>query len=716
METQLKKYKDYIQEIQTKDHADFFEKAWNLFSENSTDFSKRKDYVFGILDILAGELNTFSSSLISAIFSCGFEKIPDEKLIKSSFHESIWRIVEGSFKIKKLNTDKAFSQADYHRQLILSVSNDMRAVLIQLASHVYKLRNIKHEEPNNQKLLLDIVEAVYIPISHRLGFYKLKSEMEDIVLQNREPEYYFSIKQKLAEGEAERQEVISDFIQPIKEELDKHKLKYEIKSRTKSINSIYTKIKKQDIPFEKVYDLWAIRIILQSEAKMEKADCWHAYSVVTNIYKPDLNRLRDWITIPKSSGYESLHITVQAKNKVVVEVQIRTNRMDDEAENGLAAHWKYKGGKEGEGIDHWLSIIRKAIQADGIVSTTFDVKATQSFSNEIFVFTPQGDLKKLSYGSTILDFAYNIHSDIGSHCTNALVNGKIVPIKHVLKNGDQVQIITSKNQKPNFDWLKIVVSNRTKIKIRKALDEEKLQEIKRGKDILERRFKNWKMDLNQEVIIKLVDHFKFKHIHDLFLNVSLEKIEPLDIKKIIISQSKNDEPVDVKIPVNEEKSTDSHLEQKLDKTSSEVLIIDQIDHINFKFAKCCNPIPGDSIFGFVTVTKGITIHRKNCSNASDMKKRFPYRLIEAQWKAQNHKLNFISTINIKGADTVGLLNKVTQVVSNELRINIINSKFNSANGLFTGQIKVFVHNVEHLELLIEKIKQINGVEHVFRKD
>lgn len=716
METQLKKYKDYIQEIQTKDHADLFDKAWNLFSENSIDFSKRKDYVFGILDILSGELNTFSSSLISAVFSCGFEKIPDEKLIKSSFHESIWRIVEGSFNIKKLNTDKAFSQADYHRQLILSVSNDMRAVLIQLASHVYKLRNIKNEELNNQKLLLDIVEAVYIPISHRLGFYKLKSEMEDIVLQNREPEYYFSIKQKLAEGEAERQEVISDFIQPIKEELDKHKLKYEIKSRTKSINSIYTKIKKQEIPFEKVYDLWAIRIILQSEAKMEKADCWHAYSVVTNIYKPDLNRLRDWITIPKSSGYESLHITVQPKNKVVVEVQIRTNRMDDEAENGLAAHWKYKGVIEGEGIDHWLSIIRKAIQADGIVSTTFDVKATQSFSNEIFVFTPQGDLKKLSYGSTVLDFAYNIHSDIGSHCTNALVNGKIVPIKHVLKNGDQVQIITSKNQKPNSDWLKIVVSNRTKIKIRKALDEEKLQEIKRGKDILERRFKNWKMDLNQEVIIKLVDHFKFKHIHDLFLNVSLEKIDPLDIKKIIISQSKNEEPVDVKIPVIEEKSTDSQLEQKLDKSSSEILIIDQIDHINFKFAKCCNPIPGDSIFGFVTVTKGITIHRKNCSNASDMKKRFPYRLIEAQWKAQNHKLNFISTINIKGADTVGLLNKVTQVVSNELRINIINSKFNSANGLFTGQIKVFVHNVEHLELLIEKIKQINGVEQVFRKD
>lgn len=645
-----------------------------------------------------------------------FGAIARKKFIVDHFSESIWRIVEGSSKIKSLNTEKAVSQPDYHRQLLLSVSNDMRAVLIQLASHMYKLRHINEiEDVIEQNQLLDLIESVYIPISHRLGFYKLKSEMEDIVLEHREPEYYYSIKQKLIESEKERQEIINNFIEPIKKELDNHKLDYQIKSRVKSINSIYVKMKKQGVSFEKVFDLWAIRIILKSALKMEKADCWHAYSVVTNIYKPDLSRLRDWITVPKSSGYESLHATVQGQDKRFVEVQIRSTRMDDEAENGMAAHWKYKGGKDNDGIDHWLSQIRKAIQNEGVSSGTFDLKNDNSFSNEIFVFTPQGDLKKLPGGATVLDFAFHIHTDIGSHCANAMVNGKIVPIKHVLKNGDQVQIITSKNQKPNFDWLKIVVSNRTKVKIRKALDEERLLEIKRGKEILERRFKNWKMDLNQSVIDKLVEHYKFKQIYDLYLNVSLEKIDPLDLKKVLLQETVANDKSDLLI-TEEAILAEDKMEDQIDKSSHDILTVDQIDHINYKFAKCCNPIPGDRIFGFVTVTKGITIHRNSCKNAANLKERFHYRIIPAQWKSQKQKLNFKTTVIIQGNDEVGLLNKVTQIVSNDLRINMMSSNFKSEGGHFIGQIKVYVHNVEHLELMIEKLKSITGVEHVYRKD
>lgn len=715
MDKQILKYRSYIKAIQGEESAQLIERAWSIFSEQQKLASDRKDYVLGVLAILADELNTFSASLVSAIFACGFDEIPHKKSIVDNFSESIWRIVEGNFKIKNLNTDKAVSQPDYHRQLILSVSNDMRAVLIQLAAQVYKIRHIQQiEDVKKQNQLLNLIQAVYIPISHRLGFYKMKSELEDIVLQHREPEYYFSIKQKLKESEKERLEIIENFLQPIRIELDKHKLNYQLKSRVKSVNSIYAKMKKQEIPFEKVFDLWAIRIILQSDEKLEKADCWHAYSVVTNIYKPDLSRLRDWITIPKSTGYESLHATVQDKNKRFVEVQIRTTRMDDEAENGLAAHWKYKGGKEGAGIDHWLSLIRKAIQEEGVLSGTLDLKSAKSFSNEIFVFTPQGDLKKLSGGSTVLDFAFNIHSDIGTHCSNAMVNGKIVPIKHVLKNGDQVQIITNKNQKPSPDWLNFVVSNRTKIKIRKALDEERLIEIKRGKEILERRFKNWKMDLNQSVIDALVEHYKFKQIHDLYLNVSLEKIDPLDLKKVLLHEP--EEKKEHLAITDGSNLTEEYIDEQLDKSSQDILSVDQIDHINYKFAKCCNPIPGDKIFGFVTVTKGITIHRNNCKNAPNMKSRFHYRIIPAQWKSQKQKLNFKTTVVIKGSDDVGLLNKVTQVVSNDLRINMMSSNFQSRGGVFSGKIKVFVHDVEHLELMIEKLSRIKGVEQVYRQD
>jgi GTP pyrophosphokinase len=423
-----------------------------------------------------------------------------------------------------------------------------------------------------------------------------------------------------------------------------------------------------------------------------------------------LRRLRDWITVPKSSGYESLHTTVKDEDGRWTEVQIRSTRMDEEAEKGMAAHWRYKGGKSTQGIDYWLNEIRAAIEKEPTNKEQIQIQS-DAFANEVFVFTPGGDLKKLKYGATVLDFAYAIHSEVGNKCTNARVNGKVVPIKNMLKNGDQVEIITSKNQKPNIDWIKWVASTRTKSKIRKALDEQKTKDIKSGKEILERKFKNWKIDLSQEVIDSLVDKLKLKEHYNLFLQVYNEKLDPLELKKMVLGTEDVDEvheePEDQIVEVED---------NDLDSKHQDVLIIDKIDNINFKLAKCCNPIQGDKIFGFVTVSKGITIHRNACPNAQEMKNRFPYRIISARWKANKERVNFKTAIRILGTDSLGLANKLTQVISNEMKVNIISMNFQSKNGLFEGKVGLLVQDSAHLDALLEKIKSINGINEVYRMD
>lgn len=473
-------------------------------------------------------------------------------------------------------------------------------------------------------------------------------------------------------------------------------------------------MKKQDIPFEKVYDLWAIRLILDSEKKHEKETCWHAYSIVTNLYESSLSRMRDWITMPKGSGYESLHATVKDEDGRWTEVQIRTTRMDEEAENGMAAHWRYKGGKGSQGIDFWLSEIRKAISDESKIKDSGQIQPDK-FTNEVFVFTPGGDLKKLKYGATVLDFAYSIHSEVGNKCVNARVNGKVVPIKHLLRNGDQVSIITSKNQKPNIDWLSWVASTRTKTKIRKGLDEQKTIQIKRGKEILERKFKNWKLDFNQDVIDDLISKLKLKEHYELFLNVSLEKIDPIDLKKLIQSNDEKEEKLNT-ISFDAVNDAVQEVEEDIESSHNDILVIDKIDNINFQLAKCCNPILGDKIFGFVTVTKGISIHRNACPNAKEMKKRFPYRIIEARWRANNKRVNFKTNISILGTDTLGQANRITQVISGEMKVNILSMNFLSKGGLFEGKVGLLVQDSEHLEALLEKLKSINGINQVFRID
>lgn len=718
---QLKPYKDYIRKISTaKDYSTYIE-ILSLFKEKASEEAlyggiSNIDLIEGMKDILKNNLNTQAKVFISSTLSFVFLQESDLKGIAKKYGEDISRIIDGVQKVRLVNYDKALAQPDMQRKLVLSLSRDTRSLLILLSENLYLLKNYEQLHLFEQKMqVLNAAITVFIPIAHRLGLYRIKSEMEDRVLSIQEPEIYENIKTKLAESEKERNKIINKFIAPLIMEMNAHGLQYKIKSRLKSINSIYNKIRKQDIPFEKVYDLWAIRLILDTDPEKEKEACWHAYSIVTNLYDASLKRMRDWITVPKASGYESLHTTVKDEDGRWTEVQIRTTRMDEEAESGLAAHWRYKGGDSGRGIDFWLSEIRKAISDESGAKDTEQIQP-EKFNKEVFVFTPEGDLKKLRYGATVLDFAYSIHSEVGNKCINARVNGKVVPIKYMLHNGDQVSIITSKNQNPSPDWIHWVASTRTKTKIRKALDAQKTIEIKRGKEILERKFKNWKLELNQDVVDGLVSKLKLKEHYELFLNISLEKIDPLDLKKLIQGELEDSEKIQEKIVERSQKQLTDLEEDKIESSHKDVLIIDKIDNINFQLAKCCNPIQGDKVFGFVTVTKGISIHRDSCPNAEEMKKRYAYRIIEAKWRTNNKKVNFKTSISILGTDTLGQANKITQVISGEMKVNIISMNFLSKKGLFEGKVGLLVHDSEHLEALLVKLKSIDGINQVYRLD
>jgi GTP pyrophosphokinase len=715
MNALFQKYLDYIKLNESESGSvELFVRATALYeTSNSKNYicpkRTKEDCLLSLLDLLMDEFNTYSSTLIAAVLSQSISSLQALKQCKEDFPPHIINIVEAFLNIRKLKFGDIAGQADESRSLILSVAQDMRAVLIDFAIQIIRLRNTEDlGQMAMEPLVYDLMQHIYIPIAHRLGFYQLKSELEDRVLKYRHPKVYRSIEEKLEAGAAAREKLMAEFLLPLKEALDEHKLKYVVKSRTKSISSIWTKMQKQDIPFEKVFDLWAIRIIIDSEVKQEKADCWHVYSVLTNIYTPNLSRLRDWITVPKETGYESLHATVQAANGHWVEVQIRTQRMDDEAENGMAAHWRYKGGKSSRGIDFWLQNIRQVLEKEGDDARQGYLLSSKKFSNEVYVFTPAGHVKKLRLGSTVLDFAFAIHSDIGSTFASAKVNGKIVQIDHVLKNGDQVSIQSSKNNRPSLDWLKIVVDPRTKTKIKHVLDEKRQHEVIKGKEIVERRFKNWKMELNQEVIDSLVKHYKLKKTSDLFYFIATEKLDILNIKKFLQEDKAEIEELNSRFHEDISDDFDTGME------SDDILIIDKLNNVNYNLAKCCNPIPGDAIFGFVTVSKGISIHRKDCPNATQMRQRFPYRIIESKWKTQSNPKNFSVNLLLEGVDEHGLITKITQMISNEMGINILKMDFNSDGQKFKGSLRLKVFDISILETLMQELRQIKGIEAVYR--
>ncbi|MDF1572399.1 MAG: TGS domain-containing protein [Bacteroidales bacterium] len=674
------------------------------------------DYAFGLSTMVIRELGLDPLGVSAVLILPLIEKKPDLlPTVKKTLGSRTGSILSEFLKISELNTAGSSRHAENMRNLILSFSTDFRVILIKISERLYQLRKSSGKQGEKDIYAAMEARAIYSPLAHRLGLYTMMSEMDDIAMSILESDVYRSINRKLQASRAKREKLIEGFIAPLKEKLEDERLKCEILGRPKSISSIWRKMQKQHVDFEEVYDKFAIRIILESPPRKEKSDCWRAYSIVTDTYQPNPDRLRDWISVPKSNGYESLHTTVVIPGGEWVEVQIRTRRMNEIAEKGLAAHWKYKGIKGQAGIDEWLGKVREALEhADAEESANLidDLKLSQ-FTREIFVFTPNGDLKKFPEDATVLDFAYDIHTDVGSSCTGARINGKNVPIRHRLSNGDKVEIIRSKNQKAKVDWLNFVVTSKAKTKIKQSLKEEKLREAEHGKEILRRRFKNWKIEYNDSNVRKVIQHFRYKDSIDLHYDIAMEKVDLLTIKDIF---SEKTTPSESKAIPIEEEQVDKMLKSAVQQ-SSDVLIIDEkIANIDYKLAKCCNPIHGDNVFGFVTRTAGISIHRMNCPNANQLLTRYGYRVLRARWTQTSADTRFAVSILIMGQDDIGIVSNITDVISKDLQVNMRSISIDSKDGMFEGTITLFVKDTQHLEALIRKMKKVKGVANVRRID
>ncbi len=632
--------------------------------------------------------------------------------VKSGIGDRTATVIKEFLKISNLDTTTTQGQAENMRNLILTLATDFRVILVKIAERLHLMRqmNLLHEK--EQIELSCESRFIYSPLAHRLGLYNVMSEMEDISMSILEHEEYNSIEAKLKASTQRRNRFIKEFIQPLQEDLEREKFKAEIKGRPKAISSIWRKMKKQKVEYEEVYDKFAIRIIIDTPMKKEKADCWKAYSIITDHYQPNPERLRDWISAPKSNGYESLHTTVVVPGGDWVEVQIRTKRMNEIAEKGLAAHWKYKGIRGQAGIDKWIERVRETLENSEMDASNLmeDLKLSQ-FSKEIFVFTPNGDLKKFPEDATVLDFAFDIHTDVGATCAGARVNGKNVPIRYRLKNGDKVEILRSKSQKPKMDWLNVVVTSKAKGKIKQALKEAKLKEAEHGKEILKRRFRNWKIDFDDSSVRRVIQHFKYRDATDLYYDVATEKVDLLQIKELLTSTEK---AVDIKPGRIEEESVD-RLVKSASRESGDFLVIDEkLANIEYKLAPCCNPILGDAIFGFVTISAGITIHRTNCPNAQQLLSRYGYRVVKARWNTNDQNAFFPVTLRITGMDDLGIVSNISDVISRDLQVNMRSISIESNDGMFEGSITLFVKDTQHLEALSRKLKKVKGVNNIKR--
>lgn len=637
--------------------------------------------------------------------------------VQKHFGEDVSTIIKGLVKTNELYSKSPAIQTENFRNLLLSFAEDMRVILIMIADRVNIMRQIKDSENDEDRIKVAHEAAfLYAPLAHKLGLYKIKSELEDLSLKYTEKETYYLIKDKLNETKASRDRYIASFIEPVAQKLKEAGLSFDIKGRTKSIHSIWNKIKKQKTAFENIYDLFAIRIILNSDEEKEKQECWQAYSIVTDMYQPNPKRLRDWLSVPKSNGYESLHITVMGPEARWVEVQIRTKRMDDIAERGLAAHWRYKGVKGESGLDEWLTSVREALEnGDSDSLKVMDQFKMDLYEDEVFVFTPKGDLFKLVKGATVLDFAFLIHTKLGSKCIGAKVNGKNVQIRHKLNSGDQVEIMTSNNQTPKQDWLNIVTTSKAKTKIRQTLKELAARQHDFAKETLERKFKNRKMDYDEAVMMRLIKKLGYKNVtlfYQDIANGTLDVNNTLD--KYIELQKKESEGSDEVIYRSAEGYS---LQASTEEVSGkeDVLVIDQdLKGIDFKLAKCCNPIYGDDIFGFTTVSGGIKIHRKGCPNEQQMRERFSYRFLQARWAGKSQGSKYAITLRVVGHDDIGIVTNITSMISKENNLLLRSISIDSNDGLFSGMLTVMIDDTRQLESLIKKLKNIKGVKQVSR--
>lgn len=685
-----------------------------------------KAYLFHLIDLARIAVIEVGLGYVSVI--CAFlhgityKRGVQLQEIESRFGKIVAIIIDGFDKVSDIETEKIAYNSDSFRVLFLSLIEDMRVVLLKVVHRLYDIRNQDDINTGRLKRYVHEIKHLYIPTVHRLGLYAIKAEFEEKVMLYENPVAYREIGSKIKASQEKQRQTAEAFLEPIIKGLDaererskkgdKYKFSYAIKWRLKSIPSIYAKMKAQNVPFEQVYDLYAARIILDCSLKDEKECCWLVYSVITNLYEPNLNRLRDWITIPKASGYESLHCTVNFDGKRWFEIQIRTERMDNIAEKGQAAHYIYKSKDSKPDSEAWLLKVREILENPQQMLFQSSYHNTYK-SDKIFIFTPQGDLKQLPIGSTVLDFAYEIHSKLGDTCNGARVNGRVVPIRYVLNNGDRVEIITSKKQSPRTDWLNFVTTDKAKNKIRRFLKEEEMREAGVGKGTLQRRLKNWKLPDNEEIITMLVKEYKLENSLQLYNKIALEEIELSDIKKFLTEElAEKDEK-----PEKQDKEVVETFQKSNVEAGDECLSIgEDISNVNYKLAKCCNPIPGEPVFGFVTTEGNMTIHRINCPNAKSLRERYGYRIIKVKWNGMEDGMP-CATIRIMGEDVMGLLGKITKVISDDLKVNMKHIALNSyKEGLFDGKIVVQVLDMETLDHLMVKLKAIEGVTEVIRLD
>lgn len=697
-----------------KELKNIFIKFSDQVSPKEQNIEKHISTKIKITEILLSEIGLGKAAVLSILLHEMVEKkLLSVEDIEKTFNTQISSIMQGMIRVQELYARNSSLETENFRKLFLTFAQDIRVILIIIAEHLQTMRELDTSSEENRQSTARESSFLYAPLAHRMGLYAIKTELEDLSLKYTNREIYREIATKINETKSSRDQFISEFITPLKEKIEGLGFTFEIKGRTKSINSIYNKIKKQNTPFENIYDLFAIRIIFDVPFEKEKAACWQAYSIVTDMYQPNPKRLRDWLSIPKTNGYESLHTTVLGPEGRWVEVQIRTVRMDEVAEKGLAAHWKYKGIKSESGMDEWLKNIREILENPELNAVDFmDEFKLNLYDKEVFVFTPNGDLHKLPKGATALDFAFSIHTALGSKCVGAQVNGKNMPIKYVLNNGDQVKVLTSPTQKPNPAWLKVVTTSRAKTKIRQALKDVEFKDAEMGRETIVRRFKNWKIELDDGKLSRLAKKKGFKTVSDFYQEIAHEKLDMHIVRDAYLDLDKQTLPEQPESRKADSFSKDTNIETS---SKEDVLVIgENLKGIDFKLANCCHPIYGDDVFGFVSVSGGIKIHRTDCPNAPQMIARLGYRIVNARWSGKSIGSQYPITLHIVGHDDIGIVTNVTSLISKEKNISLRSISIDSNAGLFQGNLTIMVSDTKELEDIVKKIKLVKGVKSVSR--
>lgn len=680
-----------------------------LKSETRSDGTPFMEHVTSVASIIATEIGLMPGA-VAAFFLHEASRVDISVITKhkKAFSDEIIAMCESLNKISGIKPKDTGLQAENYRKLIVSYSRDPRVTLIKLADRLEVMRKLDIFSKSKQLKKATETQLLYAPLAHQLGLYNIKTELEDLAFRYTDPENYRIITNKLKAGEQERKRLIDLFVKPIETELKKARIKYTLKSRTKSAYSIHKKMVTQQIPFEAVADLFAIRIIIDSPEEREKELCWNVYSIVTKSYTPDTDRLRDWITVPKESGYESLHTTVKTKDNHVIEVQIRTVRMDDIAENGYAAHWSYKGVKSEAGLTKWLAGVKMLLESGNMSEGLSELELSL---NEIFVFTPEGDLRRLSAGSSVLDFAFDIHSNLGVKCSGARVNGKPASIRERLKTGDVVEIMSNKNQRPSIDWLNYVVSSKARAKIKQKLKEEAGKRALEGKELLERRINNWKLEFNDEVITFLLKHFKYKTAPEFYVDIVNEVIDIAQVKTVLtVRESEKG------LPESREQfiPPPPRVEKPVTESTTDYLVIDdKVNNVGFKLSKCCNPIMGDDVFGFVTIREGIKIHRMSCPNAARLIDNYPYRIQRVKWRDGATGQSFQAALRISGYEESSTGQQIMEII-NMLNISLRHFSISEQKGRLEAKLQVLVTNNQQLDKLIFNIRKLKGVKSVSR--